>query len=257
MVKLISWNVNGIRAVHRKDLLLPFITQSSPDILCLQETKAWPEQLTDEILNPGGYTSTFTQPSKKGYSGVALYTKEEPISTICGFGIEKFDAEGRTIVADYGAFLLYTVYFPNGGASDERLKYKLDFYDAFLAHLDEKVAQGRSVIVCGDVNTAHKEIDLSRPKENENNTGFLPEERAWMDKFESHGYVDTFRMFVKGGGHYSWWDYKTQARERNVGWRLDYFFISEDLVTKVKDAYIMSDILGSDHCPVALELEDK
>jgi len=252
---IVSWNVNGIRAVHRKGLLLPFMEDTAPDILCLQETKASPEQLPQALREIEGYTSFFSSAEKRGYSGTALYTKEEPQSVEMGFGKSRFDGEGRTIKADYGDFLLYNVYFPNGGASPERLRYKLDFYDAFLSHLDSMREQGRKIIVTGDVNTAHKEIDLARPRENETNTGFLPEERAWIDEFLSHGFLDSFRIYKKEGGHYSWWDYKTRARERNVGWRLDYFFISEDLASPLNDSYIMSDIIGSDHCPVAIKIE--
>lgn len=254
-MKIVSWNVNGIRAVHRKGTMLPLFESESPDIICLQETKAWPDQLPKEIIDVEGYSSHFTKPDKKGYSGVALYTKSEPRSVNPGFGIKRFDQEGRVISADYGDFILFNVYFPNGGQGEKRLMYKLDFYEAFLKHIDSLVSEGRSVIVCGDVNTAHTEIDLARPAQNVNNTGFLPEERAWIDKLIVHGYADTFRMFESAGGHYTWWDYKTRARERNVGWRLDYFFVSEDLRERVESAKILSDVPGSDHCPVTLKLK--
>jgi len=254
-MKLLSWNVNGLRAVHRKEFFLPWIEQEDADIICLQETKAHPEQLPEEILNIDGYHSYFAAPNyRKGYSGVALYTKKKPKSVTPGFGIDLYDREGRTIVADYGKFIVINCYFPNGGMGPERLQFKLDFYDEFLAYLDKLVAQKKKVIVCGDVNTAHCEIDLTHPKPNEKNTGFLPEERAWIDKLISHGFVDTFRMFTKDGEHYSYWDMKTRARDRNVGWRLDYFYVSENLKKKVTTATIHPDVMGSDHCPIGLEL---
>ncbi len=252
-MKLLSWNVNGLRAVHRKGLFLPWIEQEDADIVCLQETKAHPEQLPPELLDIDGYHVHFDSSQvRKGYSGVALYTKREPKQFQSGFGIERFDAEGRTIVADYGSFVLINCYFPNGGMSEERLQFKLDFYDEFLAYLDELKNDGKKIIVCGDVNTAHNEIDLTHPKANANSTGFLPEERAWIDRLIAHGFIDTFRVFTKDGGHYTWWDMKTRSRERNVGWRLDYFFVSENLKKKVTSSIITPEVMGSDHCPVEL-----
>lgn len=252
--KILSWNVNGIRAVHKKNELLP-VLESGPDILCIQETKASEEQLTKDIRNADGYYSYFSSAEKKGYSGVCIYSKEEPLEISRGFGIERFDSEGRILIAHYKEFVLFNIYFPNGKASKERLKYKMDFYDAFLEYADSLKDKGKKIIVCGDVNTAHTEIDLARPKENETTSGFLPEERAWIDKFISHGYVDTFRLFTKDGGHYSWWDYKTGARERNIGWRIDYFFVSSNFKNKVKSAFIMNEVMGSDHCPIGIEIK--
>jgi exodeoxyribonuclease-3 len=185
---------------------------------------------------------------------VALYTREKPVSVQTGFGRKEYDNEGRILIADYGSFALYNIYFPNGKASEERLAYKMAFYDAFLDNADKQKKAGKSVIVCGDVNTAHREIDLSRPKENEKVSGFLPEERAWIDRFISHGYIDTFRMFQKEGGHYSWWDLKSGARERNVGWRIDYFFASEDLQSRIELAFILPEVTGSDHCPIGIQI---
>jgi exodeoxyribonuclease III len=253
--KILSWNVNGIRAVYKKELFLPLF-QKNPDILCIQETKADESQLVKELKEIKGYNSYFSSAEKKGYSGVAIYAKEKPEKIETGFGIKEFDNEGRILIAYYNNFVLFNIYFPNGKASKERLKYKMDFYDAFLDFADKLKTKAKNIIVCGDVNTAHTEIDLARPKENENQSGFLPEERAWMDKLISHGYTDTFRMFTKEGGHYSWWDYKTAARERNTGWRIDYFFISNSINDKIKSAFILKDVMGSDHCPVGIEIDD-
>ena len=255
-ISILSWNVNGIRAAAGKGFL-EWFTARRPDILCVQETKASLEQLPPELKEIEGYRVYFSSPERKGYSGVGLYSRLEPKSVKSGFGIPRFDQEGRMLIGDYGEFVLFNVYFPNGKASKERLRYKLDFYDAFLDYADALKAKGRKIIICGDFNTAHKEIDLARPKENSKVSGFLPEERAWMDKLVEHGYVDTFRMFNREGGHYSWWDLKTRARERDIGWRIDYFFVSEDLRPRVKAAYILSEVMGSDHCPVGIDLEIK
>lgn len=254
-MKLISWNVNGIRAAEKKGLL-QWMAKASPDILCLQETKARPEQLSDDLRSPKGYNVCFAYAlEKKGYSGVATYSRKKPEEFSIEFGEKRFDSEGRICIARYGEFTLYNIYFPNGRASPERLKYKMGFYDAFLAHAEKRRKKGEKIVVCGDVNTAHTEIDLARPKENEDSSGFLPEERAWIDKLVAAGYIDTFRMFEKGGDHYTWWDQKTRARERNIGWRIDYFFVSEELRSKVKKAFIMPDVEGSDHCPIGVEIE--
>lgn len=254
LIKILSWNVNGIRAVHKKGNLAE-VFQLQPDILCIQETKIQPDQLTDDLLNIAGYHAYFESGDRKGYSGVALYSKQEPKELKTGFGIEKFDIEGRIQIADYDDFILFNIYFPNGKGSKERLQYKMDFYDAFLDHVDRLKNAGRKIVVTGDVNTAHKEIDLARPKENEKVSGFLPEERAWIDKFLSHGYLDTFRMFNQEPGQYTWWDMKSRARERNIGWRIDYFYVSENLKDNVKAAYILPEIMGSDHCPIGIDLE--
>jgi len=252
-MRLLSWNVNGLRAVHRKGFLDWFLAER-PHVLCLQETKASEEQLPPELINVTGYQSYFRSGKRKGYSGVALYTRVKPRKVDFGFGVERFDVEGRTIAADYGPFILLNVYFPNGGASEERLQYKLDFYDDFLDYLDGLRRRRKKVVLCGDVNTAHKEIDLARPKQNVNNTGFLPEERAWITRLIEHGFIDTFRMFDKEPGNYSWWDMKTRSRERNVGWRIDYFFVSKNLKKNLKAAYILPEVMGSDHCPVGIDL---
>jgi exodeoxyribonuclease-3 len=252
--RLLSWNVNGIRAIYKKGFL-DWFKKENPDILCLQETKAHPEQLTDELKDVNGYGSYFSSAEKKGYSGVVTYTKEKPINFKQGIGIKKFDSEGRFIVTEFKDFILYNIYFPNGKASKERLQYKMDFYEAFIKHCKKLLKQDKKIVVCGDVNTAHEEIDLARPKENFKTSGFLPEERKWIDKFIAAGFIDTFRMFNKDPENYTWWDMITRARERNVGWRIDYFYASENLKANIKSASIHSTIMGSDHCPIELELK--
>jgi exodeoxyribonuclease-3 len=252
-IKILSWNVNGIRAIYKKGFL-DWFKEEKPDILCIQETKAQQEQLPDDLINVEGYHSYFSSAVKKGYSGVAIYSKTEPESIKKGFGIEKFDNEGRILIAVYPEFTLLNIYYPNGKARQERLQYKMEFYDAFLKYVDKLKKKGINIIICGDVNTAHKEIDIARPKENEKVSGFLPEEREWIDKFISHGYLDTFRMFNQEPDNYTWWDQLTRARDRNVGWRIDYFYISENLKKKIKNAFIMPDVMGSDHCPIGIEI---
>ncbi|MBU6370995.1 MAG: exodeoxyribonuclease III [Patescibacteria group bacterium] len=255
-MKLVSWNVNGLRAVAKKGAF-PAVFETDPDIVCLQETKAHPDQLSQEIRSIPGYFSFFDHSRvKKGYSGVAIFSKIKPEKVEYGIGIAKFDDEGRTLVAYFKDFVLLNVYFPNGGGGPVRLKYKLDFYNAFLKFIEKLRKSGKSVIFCGDVNTAHEAIDLARPKENEGNTGFLPVERAWLDKVVNYGYLDTFRLLhAEEKDAYSYWDMKTFARDRNVGWRIDYFFVSDDLKDRVKKAEILDNIFGSDHCPVLLELK--
>jgi exodeoxyribonuclease-3 len=254
-VKLLSWNVNGIRAAYKKGLLDWFMKER-PDVFCLQETKASEEDLPSDLTSVAGYDVIFSSADKKGYSGVALYSKVKPKKVYTSLGIPKFDVEGRLVAADLGDFIVFNVYFPNGKASSERLKFKMDFYAAFLKHVVALRKKGRGIVICGDVNTAHEEVDLARPKENEKISGFLPEERAWIDELISRGFVDTLRLFDDGPGRYTWWDLKTRARERNVGWRIDYFFVSEDLKRRVKNASIMSNVMGSDHCPISLELRN-
>jgi exodeoxyribonuclease-3 len=252
-ITLLSWNVNGIRAVYRKGFL-DWFEKSRPDILCMQETKASQEQLPEELKKINGYRVYYVAAQRKGYSGVGLFTRLEPSRLQDGLGKRKYDIEGRVIVADYDAFMLFNVYFPNGKISKDRLRYKLAFYDEFLRYVDRLRRKGKKIIVCGDVNTAHKEIDLARPKENAKISGFLPDERAWIDKFLDHGFIDTFRVFNKKPGQYTWWDFKTRARERNVGWRIDYFFVTANLRKNLKDAFILADVMGSDHCPVGIRI---
>ena len=253
-IRILSWNVNGIRAIHKKNALEWFHEQK-PEILCFQETKAQEEQLPKALVEVEGYHSYFVSAERKGYSGVGMYSSLEPKDVKPGFGIKKFDSEGRTMVADFGKFVLFNIYFPNGKQNKDRLKYKMDFYDAFLKYANKLKDDGLDIIICGDVNTAHKEIDLARPKENEKVSGFLPEERAWIDKLLDNGYLDTFRMFNDKPAQYTWWDMKTRARDRNIGWRIDYFYISKSLEKKIKSATIHSDIMGSDHCPIEIEVQ--
>lgn len=254
-MKLVSWNVNGLRSLAKNNLWETFLREMKPDIFCLQETKASPDQLSDEFLSPPGYSAFFSSCEiKKGYSGVALYAKAEPLTVITGMGIKEFDQEGRIIGGEFDDFWLINAYFPNGGRGPERLDYKLRFYDAFLTFI-EKMREKKPVIFCGDVNTAHEEIDIARPQENEDHTGFLPEERAWIDEVIAAGYFDTFRhIHPHTKDAYSYWDLVTHARDRNVGWRLDYFFASGELTKRIKRSEIHPDIYGSDHCPVSLTL---
>lgn len=253
-MKLLSWNVNGIRAILKKGFL-DWVADEAPDILCLQETKAHPDQLPDELLELGDYYSFFSSAQRKGYSGTALYTRLEPVDLKTGFGISRFDNEGRIIVADYKRFLLFNIYFPNGGHEKKRVPYKLEFYDVCLDYLNRAKKTQPNMIICGDVNTAHCEIDLARPAANKDNTGFLPEERAWIDELLAAGFIDTFRHFNSEPDQYTWWDYKTRARSRNVGWRIDYFFVSKPMKKMLKSAFICPEIPGSDHCPVGIEIK--
>lgn len=255
-MKIISWNVNGLRAIYRKGSFDWFLKES-PDVFCLQETKAREDQLPEEVRNPDGYHSYFSWPTvKKGYSGVAIYSKKEPDLVKKEFGIKELDGEGRMIEAHFSNLVLLNIYFPNGGGGEERLKYKLEFYDAFLEYINEYVSKGKDVVFCGDVNTAHEEIDLARPKENEENTGFLPEERAWIDEVERSGFVDVWRKKNPNKkDSYTYWDMKTRARDRNVGWRIDYFFVNQGFYKKVGKVEILKDVFGSDHCPISLDLK--
>lgn len=252
---LFSWNVNGIRAAQKKGLL-DWITTVQPDVLCIQETKADPDQLDDELRQPAGYhTYWATSTVKKGYSGVALYTKQEPQSVHIGLDIEDYDGEGRTIIADYGNYVLIGAYFPNGSRDHSRVPFKMAYKAAFLERCEHLRAEGRSVIFCGDVNTAHQPIDLARPTQNENTTGFLPVERAWIDQVVAQGYLDIFRELNPGVPDvYTYWPYWGNARPRNIGWRIDYFFITPELRDQVVSADIHMDVMGSDHCPVSLTL---
>ena len=253
-MKLLSWNVNGIRAADKKGFF-DFLKSEKPDILCVQEIKAKPDQFPPHLKNTPGYNVIINSAERKGYSGVTTYSKIKPKDVKNGFRIEKFDLEGRTIITDFDDFVLFNIYFPNGKKNQERLDFKLDFYDTFLSYANNLKAEGKNIVVCGDLNTAHKEIDLEHPKQNEKISGFLPVERAWIDTFLDHGYVDTFRHFNKEPKQYTWWSMRTAARKRNVGWRLDYFFVNKEFLPKVKNAFIMQDVMGSDHCPIGIEVE--
>jgi len=254
-MKLFSWNVNGVRAIEKKGLL-DWLASESPDVLCIQETKAKFEQLPDSLQNLDGYFSYWHSADKLGYSGVATFSKKEPLHVQYGLGIDKYDKEGRVLITEFDNFLLYNIYFPNGQKDEIRLQYKLDFYDDLLEILDDQVASGNNVIVAGDWNTAHKEIDLANPKANANYSGFLPVERAQLDTYVNHGYVDSFRLFHDEPDRYSWWTYRFGARQRNIGWRIDYFFTNQEFADNISDADIHEDIMGSDHCPVSIELVD-
>lgn len=251
-IRLFSWNVNGIRAILKKDFNL-WIQKVQPDILCLQETKATENQVT-EALPSEIYKGYWSSAERKGYSGVATFSKIQPLSTQKGFGIDKFDQEGRVMITEFPSFILYNVYFPNGQQSPERLAYKLEFYERFIEHLQETRKRQPHLIICGDYNIAHQEIDLTYPKENSQYSGFLPEERAILDKMIALGYVDTFRYFHPDPHQYTWWSYRSQARKKNIGWRIDYFFTTQELTQHIKRAEIHADIEGSDHCPISLEI---
>lgn len=252
-IKIYSWNVNGIRAIQNKGFMNWF-GKTKGDIICLQETKAQSEQLEDSIKNIDGYSSYWFSAEKKGYSSVAVYTKLMPLNIKNGFDNYFFDIEGRVIFAEYEKFLLANVYFPNGGRGPERVKYKLDFYDELFFYLEKNYKGRKGIIVTGDFNTAHKEIDLARPKENTKTSGFLSEERQWIDRIINLGYVDIFRKFNDKPEQYTYWDQISRARDRNIGWRIDYFMVSEDLSEKIKKAEIHSKVMGSDHCPISIEL---
>jgi len=253
-MKLISWNVNGIRAASAKGYS-EWFKKYNPDILCVQETKAQIDQLEESLANPDGYYSFWNSADKKGYSGTATFSRIEPRTVKPDIDNENFDGEGRVILTEFDEFMLYNIYFPNGKRDLSRVDYKLKFSDKVLELCEEHKKHGKKIIICGDFNTAHKEIDLKNAKSNQKNTGFLPEERAWIDKFISHGYVDTFRHFNKEPGNYTWWSYMFNARAKNVGWRIDYFFITENLLPNLKDAFILPEVMGSDHCPLGIELE--
>lgn len=252
--KLLSWNVNGVRAVRARGFL-DWLKRTCPDILCLQETKATPEQLDPDLRHPEGYHTYWNYPKKKGYGGVATMGKVEPHRIELKLDNEILDTEGRIILTKYTEFTLLNVYFPNGKKDSSRLKYKMDFYREFLIYADKLKDRGEKLVICGDYNTAHKEIDLARPKANEKISGFLPEERAWLDELVAHGYTDTFRHFNNEPSKYSWWDLKSGARARNVGWRIDYFFISNNLLPALASAFILPEVTGSDHCPVGIVLK--
>ncbi len=251
--RIISWNVNGLRAVERKGLFDQIFT-NNPDVVCLQETKSEAHQLPETITNRPGYYAYFNaSKARKGYSGVAIFSQEEPVEVLYDMNIPELDQEGRVITAIFKDYVVVNCYFPNGGGGPVRLDYKLKFYDAFLLFVENLHKNYSNVIFCGDVNTAHHPIDLARPKENEKNTGFLPEERAWLDTVEAHGWIDIYRhLHPDRSDMYTYWDMKTRARERNVGWRIDYFFISPAVVKRAPKASILSNVYGSDHCPIEL-----
>ncbi len=250
-LKCVSWNVNGIRAVEKKGFA-DQLRQFGADVIAIQETKAQAEQLSDELKSIPGYTSYWHSAGRKGYSGVAVYTRITPLAVTYGLGDPEFDEEGRVLCLEFADCHLVNIYFPNSGEDLKRLDFKLRFNDRLLAFAKE-LERTKPVILCGDFNVAHKEIDLKNPKANEKNAGFTPEERSWMDTFIAAGFVDSFRIFNQDPGQYTWWSYRFSARAKNVGWRIDYFCVSGNARDKVKSAAILSDVLGSDHCPVELE----
>lgn len=255
MLRLYSWNVNGFRAISRKPEW-DWFKECGGDIIGLQETKASVDQIPKKHQYPEGYhTEWVSSEVKKGYSGVVTFSKPKPLSTSHELPHKEFQGEGRLVHFEYPDFHFFNIYFPNGQMNEDRLKYKLGFYDAFLEHAEE-LRKSKPIVVCGDFNTAHKAIDLARPKDNEARSGFLPIEREWLDKFVKAGYIDTFRH-VNGDieNEYSWWSYRLRARPKNVGWRIDYFFVSAELKDAIHNAWIEQEIEGSDHCPVGLELD--
>ncbi len=254
MKTIYSWNVNGIRAAAKKGFI-EWITETAPDILAVQETKAQPEQLDNVLLEINGYKSYWFSAERKGYSGVALYSREEPIS-VEPLGLDEFDNEGRTVIAHYPAFSLINCYFPNSQKEGARLSYKLDFCAAILEKCNSLVADGKNIVLCGDYNIAHTPIDLKNAKANEKNAGYLPEEREWMSSFLASGYTDTFRKFYPDEpGYYSWWSYRFKARERDIGWRIDYHCVNDSFSDSITEAKIHKTVMGSDHCPVSLTID--
>ncbi len=253
-MKIVSFNVNGIRASHKKGAFQNLLALDA-DIIGIQETKSTPDQLGADIQSPLGYFSYFdSSKERKGYSGVAVYTKIKPESVLYGLGDESYDMEGRCLTLIFKTFVFVTAYFPNGGRDEDHFQFKLRYYDKFLEHIKKLEEKYTHVIFCGDVNVAHNEIDIARPKENAKQIGFLPIERAWVDRVLTEGFVDTFRVTYPETVKYSWWDQKTRARDRNIGWRIDYIFVSKSLSASYTNADIMDDFLGSDHAPVTLEL---
>ena len=253
-MRLATWNVNGIRSIYSKGFL-DWMKEESPDILCLQETKAHREQVNPSLWNPLKYSSFWYSAKRPGYSGLVVYSKKEPLNVEMGLGIPEFDEEGRVLLVEYKDFILLNTYFPNSQREHARLPYKLRFCEAILRKLDSFRKAGKNILICGDFNIAHTELDLKNPKENTDNAGFLPEERAWFEKLILSGYVDTFREFIKDSGYYTWWSYRPTIRERNIGWRLDYFVSNPELKDRLKNVKHLTKVMGSDHCPVRLELK--
>ena len=255
MIKITTWNVNGLRAALRKEADR-WWNQHEPDVLCLQEIRARPDQLSKKQRADLAWPHAEWHPAERpGYSGVATFSRSEPVASGTGLGDPCFDREGRLIETRFPDFTLFNGYFPNGRHDLSRVDFKLAFYDQLLQACDKIHARGEAVIVCGDFNTAHAEIDLANPKENAGSTGFLPREREWIDRYLSHGFVDVYRFLYPQEVAYTWWTYRFNARARNIGWRLDYFLVSESLVPKIRDVVIHAEVMGSDHCPVTLELE--
>lgn len=252
-MKIVSWNVNGLRAVLGRSGLDP-IWKREPDVLCLQEIKVRPEQLNDEQRIFPGYEAIWNPAERPGYSGVATFLRTSALEVQAGLAAPRFDVEGRVIQTRHPDFRLFNIYFPNGGRGQDRITYKLEFYAHLLEACDRIHEKGESIIITGDFNTAHQPIDLRHPKENEKISGFMPEEREWVQKFLDHGFVDVYRYFHPERVQYTWWTYRMDARRRGVGWRIDYFLVSRPLVGRMRQATILEEIPGSDHCPIELEL---
>jgi exodeoxyribonuclease III len=253
-MRLVTWNVNGIRAAVRNGFW-SWLSEAQPDIVCLQETRIHPEQLTPKMCQPPGYHAFWHAGERRGYSGVATLSREQPLDVREGFGQPRYDVEGRTLLTRHGDLTLVNVYFPNGGRGYQRVQYKIEFYDALLAFCCKLQSEGERLIVCGDFNTAHQPVDLARPKENAKTSGFLPEERAALSRWLDAGFVDVYRRIYPDLREYTWWTYRFDARARNIGWRLDYFLLTEDLLPILRDVRILAEVEGSDHCPVALDLD--
>ena len=254
-MRIYSWNVNGVRAAMRKGMGR-WLTEAKPDILCLQETRLGAAAVPEDLCAVHGYHTYWSPLRRSGYGGVATFSRQEPLSWRVGMGIPDFDDEDRVLITEHPSFTLYNVYFPNGKSSPARLAYKLAFYEAFQQHVDAEARNGSCLIVCGDLNTAHQDIDIAHPQAHRHESGFLPEERAWLDRFIAHGWIDTFRhLYPDQLGAYTWWDPRSHARERNVGWRIDYGFVPEPCLGQVTDAGISPEVPGSDHCPIWLDVQ--
>lgn len=251
---LISWNVNGIRAVEKKGFI-DIVKEYYPDVLCLQETKAQEDQLSDELKNIDGYESYFFSAVKKGYSGTAIYTRHKPLNIIKGIGIEEIDSEGRVLTIELEDFFVVTAYVPNAQAELARIDYRLNYESEIIKFL-KKLEESKPVILCGDLNVAHEEIDLKNPKSNKNNPGFSDQERNAFTNLLSEGFIDTFRALHPDVVKYSWWSYRFSARAKGIGWRIDYFVTSKSLQPRILEAEIHNEVLGSDHCPVSIKIKN-
>ncbi|KPK00732.1 MAG: exodeoxyribonuclease III [Desulfobacterales bacterium SG8_35] len=251
--KFISWNVNGLRAVEKKGFV-DIMYELDADVVCLQEIKAMPEQLPTSLTLIDGYEAYWFPASRKGYAGVSTYSKIAPVNVLYGMDIAEHDHEGRVLTLEFDDYFLVNAYFPNAQPGLVRLDYKLAFNRDIHKFFD-RLAEKKTVVICGDFNVAHKPIDLANPKQNEKNPGYSLPEREWMDTFIGSGYIDTFRKFNQEPGHYTWWSYRFNARAKNIGWRIDYFCVDPASNARIKDAAILDHILGSDHCPISLDFE--